>query len=62
MRHRGPGDARLDRQVQGGGRYGWPDRRQRPGPGWTARYELVRPYPNQFERVVNRQVEDPPAT
>jgi hypothetical protein len=31
-------------------------------PGWVARYELVRPYPNQLERVVYRRVEDPPAT
>jgi hypothetical protein len=31
-------------------------------PGWTARYELVRPYPNQLERVVYRRVEGPPAT
>jgi len=30
-------------------------------PGWVARYELVRPYPDQLERVVYRQVEDPPA-
>jgi hypothetical protein len=28
-------------------------------PGWTATYELVRPYPNQLERVVYRQVEIP---
>ena len=28
-------------------------------PGWVARYELLRPYPNQLERVVYRQVEDP---
>jgi hypothetical protein len=28
-------------------------------PGWTATYELVRPYPNQHQRVVFRRVEDP---
>lgn len=28
-------------------------------PGWVARYGLVRPYPNQLERVVHRQVEIP---
>ena len=28
-------------------------------PGWVARYELVRPYPNQLQRGVYRQVEDP---
>jgi hypothetical protein len=28
-------------------------------PGWVARYELVRPLPNQLERVVFRRVEDP---
>jgi hypothetical protein len=27
--------------------------------GWEARYELVRPYPNQLQRVVHRQIEDP---
>jgi hypothetical protein len=27
-------------------------------PGWVARYELLRPYPNQLQRVVYRQVED----
>ena len=27
--------------------------------GWEARYELVRPYPNQLQRVVYRQIEDP---
>jgi hypothetical protein len=27
--------------------------------GWTATYELLRPYPNQCQRVVFRQVEDP---
>jgi hypothetical protein len=31
-------------------------------PGWVATYELVRPYPNQLQRVVYRQVQDPPAT
>jgi hypothetical protein len=31
-------------------------------PGWVARYELLRPYPNQLQRVVFRQVEDPPPT
>jgi hypothetical protein len=31
-------------------------------PGWVATYELLRPYPNQLQRVVYRQVEDPPAT
>jgi hypothetical protein len=30
-------------------------------PGWVARYELLRPYPNQLERVVYRQVEAPPS-
>jgi hypothetical protein len=30
-------------------------------PGWTATYELLRPYPNQLERVVYRQVEAPPS-
>jgi hypothetical protein len=30
--------------------------------GWEARYELVRPYPNQLQRVVYRQIENPPAT
>jgi hypothetical protein len=28
-------------------------------PGWVASYELVRPYPNQLQRVVYRQVKDP---
>jgi hypothetical protein len=28
-------------------------------PGWVARYELVRPYPDQLERVVYRQIEIP---
>jgi hypothetical protein len=28
-------------------------------PGWTATYELLRPYPNQLQRVVYRQVKDP---
>jgi hypothetical protein len=27
--------------------------------GWTATYELLRPYPNQRQRVVYRRVEDP---
>jgi hypothetical protein len=31
-------------------------------PGWAARYELLRPYPNQRMRVVYQQVEAPPAT
>jgi hypothetical protein len=31
-------------------------------PGWVARFEIVRPYPNQHLRVVYRQVEDPQAT
>jgi hypothetical protein len=26
-------------------------------PSWTATYELLRPYPNQLQRVVYRQVE-----
>jgi hypothetical protein len=30
-------------------------------PGWVATYELLRPYPNQLERVVYRQVEAPPS-
>jgi hypothetical protein len=29
-------------------------------PGWVARYELVRPLPNQHERVVYRRVKEPP--
>jgi len=36
-------------------------RRLRIPAGW-ATYELVRPYPNQLQRVVYRQVQDPPAT
>jgi hypothetical protein len=28
-------------------------------PGWTATYELLRPYPNQLQRVVYRQVKGP---
>jgi hypothetical protein len=28
-------------------------------PGWTATCQLLRPYPNQRQRVVYRQVEDP---
>jgi hypothetical protein len=28
-------------------------------PGWIARFEVVRPYPNQHLRVVYRQIEDP---
>jgi hypothetical protein len=28
-------------------------------PGWVAVYELLRPYPNQRQRVVFRRVEDP---
>jgi hypothetical protein len=28
-------------------------------PGWVARYELLQPYPNQLQRVVYQQVEDP---
>jgi hypothetical protein len=31
-------------------------------PGWAARYELLRPYPNQLQRVVFRRLEGPPAT
>lgn len=31
-------------------------------PGWVARFEVVRPYPNQHLRVVYRQVEWPLAT
>ena len=31
-------------------------------PGWTATYELLRPYPNQRQRVVYRQAKNPPAT
>jgi hypothetical protein len=31
-------------------------------PGWAACYELVRPYPNQLQRVVFRRVEEPPAS
>jgi hypothetical protein len=53
---------------------GLPDRRLRPvvrwpwdlewhtaaeHPGWTATYELLRPYPNQRMRVVYRQVKNP---
>ena len=30
-------------------------------PGWTATYELLRPYPNQRMRVVYRQVKNPAA-
>jgi hypothetical protein len=30
--------------------------------GWTATYELLRPLPNQLQRVVVRRVEEPPAT
>jgi hypothetical protein len=29
-------------------------------PGWTATYELLRPYPNQRMRVVYRRIEQPP--
>ena len=29
-------------------------------PGWVARYDLLRPYPNQLQRVVVRRVDDPP--
>ena len=28
-------------------------------PGWVARYELLRPYPHQLQRLVYRQIEDP---
>ena len=28
-------------------------------PGWTATYELLRPYPDQLQRVVFRRVEGP---
>jgi hypothetical protein len=31
-------------------------------PGWTATYELLRPYPNQLQRVVYRRVEQPPVS
>jgi hypothetical protein len=31
-------------------------------PGWVARYELVRPLPHQHQRVVFRQLEQPPAS
>jgi hypothetical protein len=31
-------------------------------PGWVARYDLLRPYPNQLQRVVVRRVEQPPAS
>jgi hypothetical protein len=31
-------------------------------PGWVARYELVRPRPDQYERVVFRRVEALPAS
>jgi hypothetical protein len=29
--------------------------------GWTATYELLRPYPNQRQRVVYRRSEPPPS-
>jgi hypothetical protein len=28
-------------------------------PGWVARYDLLRPYPNQLQRVVYRRSEPP---
>jgi hypothetical protein len=31
-------------------------------PGWVARYELLRPYPNQLQRVVFHRLKDPPAS
>jgi hypothetical protein len=31
-------------------------------PGWTASYELLRPCPNQCQRVVYRRIRAPPAT
>jgi hypothetical protein len=31
-------------------------------PGWAARYELVRPLPRQYERVVFRRIEEPPTS
>jgi hypothetical protein len=31
-------------------------------PGWTATYELLRPYPNQRQRVVYRRSHRPPAS
>jgi len=31
-------------------------------PGWTATYELLRPYPNQRQRVVHRRSDRPPAS
>jgi hypothetical protein len=31
-------------------------------PGWVAVYELLRPYPNQLQRVVFRRVAEPPAS
>jgi hypothetical protein len=31
-------------------------------PGWTAAYELLRPYPNQRQRVVYRRTDRPPTT
>ena len=31
-------------------------------PGWTATDQLVRPYPDQLERAVYRQVEEPTAS
>jgi hypothetical protein len=31
-------------------------------PGWTATYELLRPYPNQRQRVVYRRADESPAT
>jgi hypothetical protein len=31
-------------------------------PGWVARYQVVRPLPNQLEHVVFRRVEQPSAS
>ena len=31
-------------------------------PGWTATYELLRPYPNQRQRVIYRRGDQPPAS
>jgi hypothetical protein len=62
-----PPDNRLTSAIDGCGQWftgpwylKWHTKAEHPG--WTATYELLRPYPNQRIRVVYRQVQAPPTT
>jgi hypothetical protein len=49
-----------------GHRLSWPEELEghtaAEHPGWVAHYELLRPYPNQLQRVVFRRVDGSPAS